>query len=306
MAKVVPRRWTGRVMGTSLVLLLVMVLSCTPAMAEEGTIQGRVRAEDTLAPIAGAEVTLSERDTGTFLAASTTDSDGRYLFNGLYYGWLTITVQAEGYNETSVDFYVEEIFEPPDTTVDVTMSAVGGPSIPPPTTEPTPPLLLYGAVMAIVVIASMVMYSKIKRDNLLKHAVRKRIHEYVKENPGAHYRAILDDLELSMGVLTYHLNRLEKGEYLRSRQDGMYRRFFVTGRKTEIKFFLSDIQESIMATIRANQGISQSRIADAIGVTRKVVNYHVRILDQAGLIYMEERGRETACFAWECRTPGPA
>ncbi|MCK5253144.1 MAG: winged helix-turn-helix domain-containing protein, partial [Thermoplasmata archaeon] len=54
-------------------------------------------------------------------------------------------------------------------------------------------------------------------------------------------------------------------------------------------------------TIRENQGISQSRIAEAIGVTRKVVNYHVRILDQAGLIYMEERGRETACFSREGR-----
>ena len=147
----------------------------------------------------------------------------------------------------------------------------------------------------------MVMYSKIKRENLLKHAVRKRIHDYVKDNPGAHYRAILDDLELSMGVLTYHLNRLEKGEHLKSRQDGMYRRFYVTGRKTEVKFFLSAIQESIVATIRENQGISQSRIAEAIGVTRKVVNYHVRILDQAGLIYMEERGRETACFSREGR-----
>ena len=181
------------------------------------------------------------------------------------------------------------------------MSSVSGPDIPPPTTEPTPPYLLYGAVLAIVGIASMVMYSKIKRANLLKHAVRKRIHEYVKENPGAHYRAILDELDLSMGVLTYHLNRLEKGEYLRSRQDGMYRRFFVTGRRTEVKFFLSEIQESIMTTIRANEGISQSKIAESIGVTRKVVNYHVRILDQAGLIYMEDRGRETACFARECR-----
>ncbi len=306
MADVASHLRTRRVAITTLFLFLVLTLSCMPAMAQEGIIQGKVRDDDTLEPIVSAEVTLSERDTGTFLAVTTTDSDGGYVFTGLYYGWLTITVKAEGYNETSVDFYVKETFDPPDATVDVTMSAVGGPSIPPPTTEPTPPYLLYGAVLAIVVIASMVMYSKIRRDNLLKHAVRKRIHEYVKENPGAHYRAILDDLELSMGVLTYHLNRLEKGEYLRSRQDGMYRRFFVTGRKTEVKFFLSEIQESIMATIRANQGISQSKIAEAIGVTRKVVNYHIKILDQAGLIYMEERGRETACFAWECRASGIA
>ncbi len=287
---------------TVLALVATLALCSVPAAAEEATIQGRVRDADTDEPVAGATVTLSEMDNGTFLATTTTDAEGRYVFTGLYYGWLTVTAEADGYNTTSQDFYVrEDIFEPPDVTVDMTLSSVSGPGGPPPQSEPTPPYVLYAAVVAIIVIASAVMYSKIKRDNLLKHAVRRRIHEYVKENPGVHYRAILDELDLSMGVLTYHLNRLEKGEYLRSRQDGMYRRFFVTGRKTEVKFFLSDIQESILTTIRSNQGISQSRIAESIGVTRKVVNYHVRILDRAGLIYMEDRGRETACFAWECR-----
>ncbi len=291
-----------RAVSLALFLALTLTLAGTLTSAEEGTIQGRVRDVDTMEPIVNATVNLSERDSGTFLASTTTDAEGRYVFIGFYYGWLTVTARAEGYNETSTDFYVkDDTYDPPDAVVDLTMSAVSGPDVPTPTTEPTPPYLLYGAVAALLTIASMVMYSKIKRDNLLKHAVRRRIHEYVKENPGAHYRAILDDLELSMGVLTYHLNRLEKAEYLRSRQDGMYRRFFVTGRRTEVKFFLSDVQESILATIRANQGISQTRIAERIGVTRKVVNYHVKILDQAGLIYMEERGRETACFAREGR-----
>ena len=283
------------------ILILAFSLAAMPASAQEGIIQGTVRDMETMEPIANATVVLSERDSGAFLASTTTDAEGKYTITGFYYGWLTVTVQAEDYDDTSKDFYVEEIFEPPDVTVDVTMTAVGGPEPPTPTSEPTPPVLLYATVIAIVVTTSAVMYSKIKRDNLLKHAVRRRIHEYVRENPGSHYRAILDALGQSMGVLTYHLNRLEKGEYLRSRQDGMYRRFFVTGRRTEVKFFLSDVQESILATIRANQGISQSKIAERIGVTRKVVNYHVRILDQAGLIYMEDRGRETACFAWECR-----
>jgi DNA-binding MarR family transcriptional regulator len=294
---------TRRVIAITLVLVLAFTLLGASTSAEEGVIQGRVRDAETMEPIPNVTVNLSSRDSGMLLASTISDSEGRYVFRGLYYGNLTVTATAEGFNETSEDFYVRETYEPTEANVDITMSSVSGPSIPPPVTEPTPPYLLYAAVVAIIAIASMVMYSKIKRDNLLKHAVRKRIHEYVKENPGAHYRAILDDLELSMGVLTYHLNRLERAEYLRSRQDGMYRRFFVTGRKTEVKFFLSDIQESILSTIRANQGISQSRIAESIGVTRKVVNYHVRILDQAGLIYMEDRGRETACFARECRSP---
>jgi DNA-binding MarR family transcriptional regulator len=263
-------------------------------------VEGKVFNESSMETISGATVTIAYRDNGTVVGNDVTDVDGRYLIRGKFHGNLTLSVEAEGYNVSLQEFFIPAVFRPYDKQLNALMSPVTGPSTPPPTT-PTPPYLLYASVMAIIVIASMVMYSKIKRDNLLKHAVRKRIHEYVDENPGAHYRAILDELELSMGVLTYHLNRLEKAEYLRSRQDGMYRRFFITGRKTEVKFFLSGIQETILATITANQGISQSSIAKSIGVTRKVVNYHVRILDQAGLIYMEDKGRETACFARECR-----
>jgi DNA-binding MarR family transcriptional regulator/5-hydroxyisourate hydrolase-like protein (transthyretin family) len=286
-------------------LLTVLILGSLSALAGSVTVHGTVLDADTGEPIVGADVTITDVDNGTVLASTVTDENGRYSMNGGFYEDLRLTVEAEGFKTRTKDFHVEASFEPQEVQVDATMSSVGGPIIPPPTSEPTPPHLLYAAVIAIIVIASMVMYSKIKREDLLRHAVRKRIHEYVTENPGAHYRGILDDLELSMGVLTYHLNRLEKAEYLKSRQDGMYRRFYVTGRRTEARFFLSHIQLSIVTTIRENQGISQSKIAERINVTRKVVNYHVSILDQAGLIHVEASGRETACFVVD-RSAGAA
>jgi len=267
-------------------------------MAEEPQIWGTVVDETTDEPIAGATVTISSRDNGSLLATTVTDVNGEYNFTEKVSGNLTMAILAEGYEDKSSDFYIPPIFEPTSLQMNARLSSVTPPG-PNPISTPTAPYLLIIAIAAIVTITAMVMYSKIKKENLLRHAVRSRIYEYVKENPGQHYRAILTHLELTMGVLTYHLNRLEKGEYLKSRQDGMYRRFYVTGRKTEVRFFLTDIQESILATIRENQGISQSKIAEGIGVTRKVVNYHVKILDQAGLIYMEDRGRETACFAPE-------
>jgi predicted transcriptional regulator len=48
--------------------------------------------------------------------------------------------------------------------------------------------------------------------------------------------------------------------------------------------------------IKENQGISQTKIADKVGVSRKVVNYHVGILKKAGLIFIESNGRESACY----------
>ncbi len=301
--KTIPLRAVPSPAVLVIAILLLLLLSSSLAAAETTVVQGSIRDESTGEPIAGADVIISDRDNGTVLGQTTTDADGWYTISGQMYGWLTLTVRAEGYENRSEDFYVPEIYQPTSKELNVHLSPIDGPVAPP---APSFPYLQYGALVAIILVTSTVMYSKIRKENLLRHAVRRRIYEYVKENPGQHYRAILNDLDLTMGVLTYHLNRLEKGEYLRSRQDGMYRRFFVAGRRTEARFFLSDIQESILATIRKNQGISQSRIAEGIGVTRKVVNYHIRIMEQAGLVYVEERGRETACFAPESRASGVA
>ena len=288
----------------TLALVSFILVGSLTGMAEEPFIWGTVVDDSTDEPIAGATITITSRDNGSTLATTVTDANGEYGFSEMMYWNLTMTIVAEDYKNKSTDFFVPGIFEPLSLEMNAGLSSVSPPG-PTPTSTPTDPYLLYIAIAAIVTITALVMYSKIKKENLLRHAVRGRIYEYVKENPGKHYRAILTDLELTMGGLTYHLNRLEKGEYLKSRQDGMYRRFYVTGRKTEVRFFLSDIQESIMSAIRENQGISQSNIAEGIGVTRKVVNYHVKILDQAGLIYMEDRGRETACFATECKASAP-
>ncbi len=292
-------------MAVAILVVAVMLLLMPSASAEEGGIAGKVMDDQTLEPIVGADVTVSYRDNATIVGTAVTNTDGGYFVPIYDYGWFTVSVSADDYQGRSKDIYIEGTFEPPDVNIDFTLGSIATPDPDPtPTPAPDAPYLQYVAIMIIVGFTGMVLYSKIRRDRLLDHAVRRRIYEYVQENPGQHYRGIMADLELPSGVLSYHINRLEKGEYLRSRQDGMYRRFFPADRKTEMRFFLSDIQESILGVIRANQGISQSGIADQINVTRKVVNYHMRILNLAGLVYMESRGRETACFAPECRASG--
>jgi DNA-binding MarR family transcriptional regulator len=292
-----PRTTSMTVPFVLALIVTLLLVSTVVATEEESTITGRIFDETSFDFIAGANVTITFLGNGTELGSTVSDDEGKYNISGLATGWYVLSVRAEGYENLTKQFQIK--YTPSGPPPDLMIDAHLAPSQPfkPPGPGPAPTYMRYGVMAVIVAVTSLVMYSKIKKENLLRHAVRARILNYVKENPGQHYRAILNDLDLTMGVLTYHLNRLEKAEYLRSRQDGMYRRFFVTGRKTEVRFFLSDIQESILATIRENQGISQSRIADQINVSRKVVNYHVNILDQAGLIYMESRGREMACFA---------
>jgi predicted transcriptional regulator/uncharacterized protein YegL len=151
-------------------------------------------------------------------------------------------------------------------------------------------------IMLIAVIISIFFYSRIKRNRLLEQKRREMIFNYIKEHPGEHFRGIQKTLNLEVGVVGHHINILEREELVKSRQDGMYRRFYPMDAKIDIELILNKIQEKILNRIKMNPGISQINIATKIGVNRKVVNYHVKILQDSGFIYTQKEGRESLCY----------
>jgi DNA-binding MarR family transcriptional regulator len=148
----------------------------------------------------------------------------------------------------------------------------------------------------VFLITIMFVYTKMRREQLLQHKVRSDIYNYVTKNPGIHYRGIMNELNLQMGVLTHHLNMLEQEQYIKSLQDGMYRRFYPKNAPVNTGLVLTDVQKQILQLIRSTPGISQSAVARQLGYTKKVVYYHVKILANAGFIHVETAGRESQCF----------
>ena len=118
----------------------------------------------------------------------------------------------------------------------------------------------------------------------------------IKNEPGVHFSALMKSFNLSSGSLSHHINLLENEEYIKSRQDGMYRRFYLHEEKARLVFNLSTVQERILKIILDNPGISQSRISKMIDSNKMRVNYHVKILRDADLLKLERNGRESLCF----------
>ena len=158
------------------------------------------------------------------------------------------------------------------------------------------PILLFGVPIVVILLAIMFVYTKMRREQLLEHKVRANIFDYINKNPGVHYRGIMNDLKLQMGVLTHHLNMLEQEQYIKSAQDGMYRRFYPFNAQVDSGLVLNEVQQKILQYIRDRPGISQADLARTLGYTRKVVYYHVKILSNAGFIHVETAGRESRCF----------
>jgi predicted transcriptional regulator len=162
-------------------------------------------------------------------------------------------------------------------------------------TLPLSMLSIVGGVLLIIVIGTF-SYTRLKRKSVLDNLNRKNIYESIKSNPGIHYMALQRELDIPLGVLAYHLNVLEKREYIKSMQDSKYRRFYLSGVKSDLKMALTTVQMRILNVVNKNPGISQSKISENIGKNRMLVNYHIRILTDAGILALEKNGRNSQCY----------
>jgi len=146
------------------------------------------------------------------------------------------------------------------------------------------------------------LFVKLKKDKVLDQFVRGQIFGHIKTNPGTHYSEIKRIINVANGTLAYHLNTLEREEYIKSETDGNLKRFYPINFKipqgTEgIK--LSDGQIEIVKLVKTKPGLLQAEIAQILGKDRQLINYHVKQMIQFKILQLEKQGRETRCYLHE-------
>jgi uncharacterized membrane protein/predicted transcriptional regulator len=147
------------------------------------------------------------------------------------------------------------------------------------------------------------LYTKIKKDRVLDHYLRGKIHGYIIANPGEHYNAIKEQLNVTNGALSYHLRVLERESYIRSRMDGIFKRFYPSDMKLPTtQRNISSFQEVILTIVKNNQGLSQKDIAKRIGASSQVINYHIKILEESELIRVDRTRRKSKVYATDAPT----
>ena len=141
------------------------------------------------------------------------------------------------------------------------------------------------------------LFVRIKNDHVLDHFTRGQIFGFIKANPGTHYIAVQEHLELQNGVLAYHLKVLEREEYITSERDGIYKRFYPRHMKIPHKERqLTRVQRDIVSALQAHPGTSQNGLARTVGESKQVVGYHIRVLQKAGLVRVERDAQQTRCY----------
>jgi predicted transcriptional regulator len=85
----------------------------------------------------------------------------------------------------------------------------------------------------------LVISTSLHGNSSLEQPTRLEIYNYVKANPGIHFRGLCNGLSLSVGVVQYHIGVLEHAGLLTAYKDGQNKRYF------ESKIAPSDIPYSL-------------------------------------------------------------
>jgi len=129
----------------------------------------------------------------------------------------------------------------------------------------------------------------------LNQQTRIEINNFIKSNPGVHFRGICDSLGLSVGVVQYHLSVLERAGFITSYTDGQNKRYFEHSAFTQtdmklISLVRHETTAKILTTLSQNGSALHKDIARSGGVSSQALTWQMNQLKKTGLINTEKAG----------------
>lgn len=118
--------------------------------------------------------------------------------------------------------------------------------------------------------------------------VRERVHEHVEANPGVHFTALKDELDIATGQAQYHLRKLgTAGDIVADEIRGRthyYDRSYDPWERRLLAFARRETARVLLANLLADGPLSAAELVDRLDVTRSTVAWHVSSLDDAGVV----------------------
>ncbi len=117
-----------------------------------------------------------------------------------------------------------------------------------------------------------------------------QILRFIEENPSCHLRKIKKDLDLAMGTVQYHLNKLEKAGRITSHRQGFHKYYFMVGAFEENEKQLLEVlsnetaREILMFIIEQKYPPSQSEISRHVGISSPSVSWQIKRLQDYKVI----------------------
>ena len=134
------------------------------------------------------------------------------------------------------------------------------------------------------------LFSRTRDDQLLDHPRRAQVLQLVQAEPGIHFQDMARRLDMGRGNLEHHLRKMLAAGLLTKVQNGGYACYFPKGSTDHKVMQAAPVLRSqggraVFDAVRANPGASSRDLAVALGLAPSTVSYHLKRLQDAGLVF---------------------
>lgn len=133
------------------------------------------------------------------------------------------------------------------------------------------------------------LYTRIVREDLLEHPLRRRLHEIVHAEPGLHLREAQRRLGTTWGPLAFHLRMLVQAGYLRQERRGGYTHVYPEGVGGEDAPVPHPLARRVHEALPEDGSpVPARRLRDQVGLSRQLLAYHLKALERRRLVTFVE------------------
>jgi predicted transcriptional regulator len=116
-----------------------------------------------------------------------------------------------------------------------------------------------------------------------------KILDFIRDNPSCHLRKIKKELNLAMGTVQYHLDKLEKAGRITSHKHGLHKYYFSVGlfeenEKQLLEVLSNETARDILMFIVEHKNPSQTEIGKHVEISSASVNWHIKRLKDSRII----------------------
>jgi len=103
---------------------------------------------------------------------------------------------------------------------------------------------------------------------------------FIQDNPGCHLRRIKRAMNVSMGTVQYHLDKLEKMGRITSSRRGLYKYYFAAGlfkenEKDILEVLTHETARKILMFIIEQKSPTQTDIVNSVKISARSISWHV-------------------------------
>ncbi|MHB8605474.1 MAG: winged helix-turn-helix transcriptional regulator [Thermoplasmatota archaeon] len=156
---------------------------------------------------------------------------------------------------------------------------------------------IVATVLAVPTLLGWALYHRIRGHSTLENDTRKTIYDTVCAKPGIGVQELAALTTISYSTASYHLDRLVEAHMIVVSQDGNKLRYYKNGGSfTEAERKVLPVLKNaealrVLEAIVASPGTYRAALAEKLGVTPTTINWHLKRLNEAGLIEEVREGR---------------